>query len=342
MRVTRADVARHAGVSPSTVSYVFSGARPIGDETRQKVLSVARELGYVPNAYAANLAARNLRTIGIHLNLTRSGLDRSSAEYVTGMMQRCTELGLTLLAPTTVGNDEDTFRTFLRSRLLDGVIYMEVEQDDWREDVLLSEKVPAVALGFSGRKGGVPYVETDFDVMGRIAVDECIACGHRSALLIGRQPYDAKVADRVGKSIHRAAKNRARERGFHLDEMMLPVNFLAAQQVIPLMRDNADEHPVIIADNMPVAEGMIGFAADHGLELARDYSIVTLGGQIGYTADTAFDLSEVSTDREQMGRQCVDLLVEASRAKSVEDLPNSVVCEPRFIDRGSLASLVQR
>lgn len=339
MGVTRADVARHAGVSPSTVSYVFSGARPIGEETREKVLSVARQLGYVPNANAANLAARNLRTIGIHLNLTKSGLDRSSAEYVTGMMQRCTELGLTLLAPTTVGNDEGTFRTFLRSRLLDGVIYMEVEQDDWREDVLLSEKVPAVALGFSGRQGGVPYIESDFDAMGRVAIDECVARGHSRALLIGRQPYDAKVADRVGKSIHRAAKKHARERGFHLDEMVLPVNFLAAQQVVPWMCRIPNQHSVIIADNMPVAEGVIGFAADQGLQLTRDYSIVTLGGQIGYTADTAFDLSEVATDREQMGRQCVDLLVSASRAKSVEDLPNSVVFEPSFIDRGSLANL---
>lgn len=339
MRATRADVARRAGVSPSTVSYVFSRERPIGDDTRQKVLSVARELGYVPNAYAANLAARNLRTIGIHLNLTNSGLDRSSAEYVTGMMKRCTELGLALLVPTTVGHDEGTFRSFLRSRLLDGVIYMEVEKEDWREDVLLSEKVLAVALGFSGRKGGVPYVETDFDAVGRIAIEECIARGHSRALLIGRQPYDAKVADRVGKSIHRATKKRARERGFHLDQMLLPVNFLAAQQIIPLMRNNQGQHSVIITDNMPVAEGVIGFAADQGLEVARDFSIVTLGGQIGYTSDTAFDLSEVSTDREQMGRQCVDLLVDASRAKSVEDLPNSVVFEPRFVDRGSLANL---
>lgn len=339
MGITRADVARRAGVSPSTVSYVFSGARPIGEETRQKVLSVAKQLGYVPNAYAANLAARNLRTIGIHLNITNSGLDRSSAEYVTGMMRRCTELGLTLLVPTTVGNDEGTFRRFLRSCLLDGVIYMEVEQDDWREDVLLSEKVPAVALGFSGRKGGIPYVETDFDAVGRIAVDECIARGHSRAVLIGRQSREANPADRVGKAIHRATRRRARERGFHLEQMLLPVNFLAAQQVIPLMHDNADEHPVIITDNMPVAEGVIGFATDYGLELARDYSIMTLGGQIGYTADTAFDLSEVSTDREQMGRQCVDLLVGASRAKSVEDLPNSVVFEPSFIDRGSLANL---
>lgn len=143
----------------------------------------------------------------------------------------------------------------------------------------------------------------------------------------------------MGKSIHRATKKRACERGFHLDQMLLPVNFLAAQQVILWMRGKRDRHPVIITDNMPVAEGVIGFVADQGLEIARDFSIVTMSGQIGYTSDTAFDLSEVSTDREQRGRQCVDLLVGASCAMSVEDLPNSVVFEPSFIDRGSRANL---
>lgn len=335
--VTRADVARLAGVSPSTVSYVFSGKRPIGNDTREKVLEVSNKLGYVPNAYAANLAARNLRTIGMHLNITNSGLDRSTADYVTGMMKRSIELGLTLLVPTTIGNDEDTFRNFLRSRLLDGVIYMEVEENDWREDIFLSEKVPAVALGFSGKRNGVPFVESDFDEMGRIAIEECMRRGHRSAIYIGRSLRDVNLPDRVGKSIHRATKKYALENGFGLDEFFLPVNFLAAQQIIPVMQKHRDRHPLVITDNMPVAEAVIGLASDYGLKLARDYSIVTLGGQIGYTADTAFDLSEISTDREYMGKRCVDLLVEVSESKDPENAPESVVCVPKFTDRGSLA-----
>ena len=54
---TIADVASHAGVSMSTVSYVLSGKRPISEETRQRVEEAIRELGYRPHAGARALAS---------------------------------------------------------------------------------------------------------------------------------------------------------------------------------------------------------------------------------------------------------------------------------------------
>ena len=54
--VTITDVARHAGVAPSTVSYVLSGKRAISATTRQRVLSSIRVLGYHPHAGARALA----------------------------------------------------------------------------------------------------------------------------------------------------------------------------------------------------------------------------------------------------------------------------------------------
>lgn len=52
------DVAAKAGVSISTVSYVMSGKRSIGEETKKKVLKAAQELGYQPNLQARSLARR--------------------------------------------------------------------------------------------------------------------------------------------------------------------------------------------------------------------------------------------------------------------------------------------
>ena len=52
------DVAAKAGVSISTVSYVMSGKRSIGEETKKKVLKAAQELGYQPNLQARSLRGR--------------------------------------------------------------------------------------------------------------------------------------------------------------------------------------------------------------------------------------------------------------------------------------------
>ena len=48
-RATRADVARLAGVSDSTVSYALTGDRPISDETRERIERAMAKLGYVPH-----------------------------------------------------------------------------------------------------------------------------------------------------------------------------------------------------------------------------------------------------------------------------------------------------
>jgi DNA-binding LacI/PurR family transcriptional regulator len=55
--VTLAEVARHAGVSASTVSYVLSGKRSISDTTRRRVQQSIQELGYHPHAGARALAS---------------------------------------------------------------------------------------------------------------------------------------------------------------------------------------------------------------------------------------------------------------------------------------------
>ena len=67
-RVTRNDVARHAGVSVATVSYVInSGPRPVSGPTRERVLGAIRELDYAPLAAARSLRHQRTRTIGLIL-----------------------------------------------------------------------------------------------------------------------------------------------------------------------------------------------------------------------------------------------------------------------------------
>ena len=67
------DVARHAGVAPSTVSYVLSGKRVISAATRERVLAAVRELGYHPHASARALASNRANVIALVLPL-RAGM----------------------------------------------------------------------------------------------------------------------------------------------------------------------------------------------------------------------------------------------------------------------------
>ncbi|MEV0174171.1 LacI family DNA-binding transcriptional regulator [Streptomyces sp. NPDC050803] len=67
--VTIADVARRAGVSTSTVSYVLNGRTSVSEETRRRVRRSAAELGYHPNAGARALAGRRSHIIALVMPL---------------------------------------------------------------------------------------------------------------------------------------------------------------------------------------------------------------------------------------------------------------------------------
>lgn len=67
--VTLAEVAQHAGVSASTVSYVLSGKRSISTTTRQRVEESIRKLGYHPNAGARALASSRSNIIALMIPL---------------------------------------------------------------------------------------------------------------------------------------------------------------------------------------------------------------------------------------------------------------------------------
>ena len=122
-RITIDDVAARAGVSPTTVSHVFSGHRPVSAETQKLVRSIAEELGYRANAVAQSLRTRRTSTVMIVLPditnpfypvFARGAQDAlRQAEYQT------------LLCNTDSREDEElVFIEEALSRRLDGLIFM--------------------------------------------------------------------------------------------------------------------------------------------------------------------------------------------------------------------------
>ena len=67
--VTARDVAKRAGVSQATVSYVMSGSRPISEATKKRVRKAMDELGYVPNINARSLAGGKVGIIGVLVHM---------------------------------------------------------------------------------------------------------------------------------------------------------------------------------------------------------------------------------------------------------------------------------
>src|SRR5215217_4183891 len=96
-RITSQDVALRAGVSRTTVSFVLNDVKEanISEETRQRVLTAAEELQYVPDAAAQALASGRTRTLGMVFRTHPHGVaDLAHMQILQGLMSVASQSGV--------------------------------------------------------------------------------------------------------------------------------------------------------------------------------------------------------------------------------------------------------
>ncbi|MBM7568539.1 LacI family DNA-binding transcriptional regulator [Paenibacillus sacheonensis] len=119
-KATIKDVARHAGVSPTTVSFLLNGKEDqISEETRERVHAAIRELDYTPNALIRSLQARETRTIGYYFGANVLANPYIN-EFFVGLHEAASDLGYDLLVYRRPR--EELERTTFADGRVDGVV----------------------------------------------------------------------------------------------------------------------------------------------------------------------------------------------------------------------------
>lgn len=143
-RVTIKDVARHADVSIATVSKIINGKdEHISTGTRQNVLAVIAQLGYVQNSMAKGLKESNTKTLGLII----PDISNAFPEMAMGAQEEAISHGYTVLFGSSNNNylQEEKFLETLKSKMVEGIIY--VSSDPLTSQKLLSDiTVPIVFM----------------------------------------------------------------------------------------------------------------------------------------------------------------------------------------------------
>ncbi len=196
--VTIKDVAQEAGVSIATVSYVLNNADGVSDETRQRVLIVASELGYRVNVQARSLRLQESCALGYSWHTFPADhwhpiLDR----FLYGMMRAAEARGYHIL--TFAGGTRNdicaAYETLYLEGRVDGFILSDTNTDDPRIRYLLEKQFPFVAFGGANEAWDFPYVDVDGQAGAALGVEHLIALGHRRIGLLG-WPADSFTGDR--------------------------------------------------------------------------------------------------------------------------------------------------
>jgi DNA-binding LacI/PurR family transcriptional regulator len=181
------DVARAAGVSPSTVSYVLSGRRPISAQTRARVQAAIAELGFHPHAGARALASSKTNVLALVVPLRLDVNVPVIMQFATSVVTSARTHNHDVLLLT---KDEGTagLERVAHSTMVDALIVMDVERDDVRIPALQRLKQPSVLIGLPTDPAGIACVDLDFAAAAREALRHLAGHGHRRIALVGPSP----------------------------------------------------------------------------------------------------------------------------------------------------------
>jgi DNA-binding LacI/PurR family transcriptional regulator len=178
-----ADIARRAGVSPSTVSYALSGRKPVSAEARRRVMRAVEELGYRHHAAARALASRRTRTIALVVPPLGRALVATQLEFVSAVAEEASRHEYDVLLASS-GDEKATISRLVQGGVVDGFLVMEVRLEDPRVDLLRRFDAPFVLIGRPADAAGLRYVDADTGSMLRRAVAHLHRLGHRRIALV--------------------------------------------------------------------------------------------------------------------------------------------------------------
>jgi len=177
-------LAQHLNISIGTVSRAINNRPDVNEDTRQRVLDAARELGYVPNQSGRSLRRGQTGVIGFMMQtgheITGQG-DTFFMSVFDGVQTVLSRHHLDLVAMLCSSDEDagDYLRRMVSRGFADGLIISSTQRVDPRITFLAERKVPFVTLGRSTTDAGQPWLDIDFETMAREAVNRLVAHGHR-------------------------------------------------------------------------------------------------------------------------------------------------------------------
>lgn len=333
-RTTQADVAREAGVSRATVSYVLNGQAdgkiPISEDTRLRVLEAIEELDYEPDGSAQALRSGSTKTIGVIIPDLHNP---HFWEYATGIEQEARNAGYHLLLSSIAFDVQyavDIFKGLARRRI-DGLILVS-------SFIVMSEEAQKTLIQLQKRR--LPMVELN----DQYEVDN-VACDYRQATQEVMAHLLGLNHRRIGIINGVEAPEMADDRMSPYQEVLKDAGLLDPELIVncgPTIEDGyqaalellkrPDRPTAVIAINDLLAIGVMRAAADLGLTVPKDMSLVSYD-DIPMAKYMVPRLTTVSKDALQQGRAAFNLLL--ARLQN-PDLPRQRRESPaRFIVRES-------
>lgn len=339
-RITMAEIAERSGVSLATVSLVLRDKPGAGTDTRQRVLEVARELGYIPRQQTSPYAP-SLTAIGLILKAEPGRVPQANRFYshvVAGIEMACRRQHTNLLY-ATMTVDADSYplelpRLLLEDDTADGLLLVGAFLDDTLIRVIGNRSVPIVLVDAYTRSGAFDAVISDNLAGASRVVTHLVEQGHRHIALVGSHP-------KAYPSIHERHDGYLRALAGHgiAEHYVAQCHLLDGKEIVTATAELLRRHPQITAVfgvNDEVAITVIDAARELGRKVPEDLSVCGFDN-IDLADRVSPALTTMHVDKLGMGRLGVQVLT--NRVEHPESSPVRVVVCPELIERQSVCAI---
>ncbi|ARI76500.1 LacI family DNA-binding transcriptional regulator [Halobacillus mangrovi] len=318
MGVTIKDVAKAAGVAPSTVSRVIADHPRISEATKKRVKKAMKEMGYHPNANARSLANRSSQSIGV---VMPSSADKALQnpffpEVLRGISGIAHKMDYSLLLATGETGTEmlEGVERMVYSNRVDGIILLYSQIDDPVINFLLEQNFPFVIIGKpSERIDEITHVDNDNVSGGREITKHLISLGHERIAFIGGSTDLIVTVDRM-----RGYQMALEEAGLpYLDEYRVHTEFLKSggqQAVNELFALPEPPTGLVIADDL-MSIGVVNMLEECNKRVPDDLSIVSFNN-VYLSEITRPPLTTVDIHIYELGVQAAKCLIAKVKDKT--------------------------
>lgn len=320
------EVAKMAGVSPSTVSRALNGFPGISEKTRQKVIEIAKKLNYKPNYRGQILTTKSTKNIGL---LITDITNPFFPELVRGAEETASESGYTiLLGNTSESIDKETsYLEFFSRGPVDGVIISASRISNEHIISLAEEGLPIVVINRILEHPKISYVSTDMEKGGYIATKHLIELGHTKIAFING-PSHSEAAERRLSGYKKALAESKIRYDSKLVSFNVPVAESGYKEATRLL--NTEDPPTaIFTYNDLMAFGVIRAVKDLGVRIPDDLSIVGYD-DIFFSSFTDPPLTTIRQPKEKLGKKAVELLLKLMKGER-----QGILVEPELIIRNT-------
>ncbi|MFN8375501.1 MAG: LacI family DNA-binding transcriptional regulator [Anaerolineae bacterium] len=342
MVVTLKDIADRAGVSTTTVSRILNGREggiPIREETRQKVLAIANELGYKPNMMARALRGSRSSLIGViaqnisslfHSQILRGLNDtaiKRSYRVFLGNVQRQIDIAI-------------NYGSMFEQSHADGILIIgQLEGSRETLDILTQQHRFVVGVSDRVTSHGFPGVYADSVVGTHLALDHLWNLGHRRIICV----TDNRIKD--GDLRAEVYEHYMRQKGLepHIRVFTTPRALQASYETglsILSRYDELNRPTAIFAATDAIAIGLLQAAFQMGINVPRQISIVGFD-DIDFAAFTIPPLTTIRQSGFEMGQIAANLLIDMIEHDQNSANVKDIVMTPTLVVRQSTAPPTQ-